>query len=232
MRGSTTAGRRRRTPTATSSRRCASSARCSVSNRAQPGLSAAGALLQGIKRVFILGPSHHVYLRACCTTGCEAYDSPFGPMAVDAAVTAALGATGHFQAMSRKVDEAEHSLELHLPFVAHLFQGRDIQLVPILVGALTPALQDLYGEIFAPYLDDPANFFVISTDFCHWGARFDFISYDKSAGPISSSIEALDRQGMYCIAEQDAAAFTEYIAKTGAPERAWRRMRQSCLVPC
>ena len=151
---------------------------------------------------------------------------------VDAAVTAALGATGHFQAMSRKVDEAEHSLELHLPFVAHLFQGRDIQLVPILVGALTPALQGLYGEIFAPYLDDPANFFVISTDFCHWGARFDFISYDKSAGPISSSIEALDRQGMYCIAEQDAAAFTEYIAKTGAPERAWRWLRQSRAVPC
>ena len=55
----------------------------------------AGALLQGIKRVFILGPSHHVYLRACCTTGCEAYDSPFGPMAVDAAVTAALVAAGH-----------------------------------------------------------------------------------------------------------------------------------------
>jgi hypothetical protein len=27
---------------------------------------------------------------------------------------AALGATGHFKAMSKEVDEAEHSLELHL----------------------------------------------------------------------------------------------------------------------
>lgn len=64
-------------------------------------------------------------------------------------------------------------------------------------------------------MDDPANFFVISTDFCHWGTRFDFISYDKSAGSISASIEKLDRQGMYCIAEQDAAAFTSYLQKTG-----------------
>jgi AmmeMemoRadiSam system protein B len=64
-------------------------------------------------------------------------------------------------------------------------------------------------------MDDPANFFVISTDFCHWGSRFDFISYDKSAGPISASIEALDRQGMFCITEQDATAFTSYLKQTG-----------------
>ena len=64
-------------------------------------------------------------------------------------------------------------------------------------------------------MDDPANFFVISTDFCHWGTRFDFVSYDKTAGSIPASIEALDRQGMYCITEQDASAFTSYLKKTG-----------------
>lgn len=31
-----------------------------------------------------------------------------------------------------------------------------------------------YGEILAPYLDDPSNLFVISSDFCHWGRRFSY----------------------------------------------------------
>ena len=26
----------------------------------------------------MLGPSHHVYIRSCCTTGCEAYETPHG----------------------------------------------------------------------------------------------------------------------------------------------------------
>jgi hypothetical protein len=37
-----------------------------------------------------------------------------------------------------------------------------------------------YGAILGPYLDDPANLFVISSDFCHWGKRFQFTFYDKS----------------------------------------------------
>lgn len=41
--------------------------------------------------------------------------------------------------------------------------------VPILVGFLTPDEESMYGQIFAPYLADPENIFVISSDFCHWG---------------------------------------------------------------
>ena len=37
-----------------------------------------------------------------------------------------------------------------------------------------------YGQALAPYLDDPRNVFVISSDFCHWGARFNFTFYDKA----------------------------------------------------
>jgi hypothetical protein len=53
--------------------------------------------------------------------------------------------------------------ELHLPFVRHCFRGRDIQLVPIMVGSLTHELEASYGELLAPYLDQPDNFFVVSS---------------------------------------------------------------------
>jgi len=31
-----------------------------------------------------------------------------------------------------------------------------------------------YGKLLAPYLADPSNLFIISSDFCHWGSRFRF----------------------------------------------------------
>lgn len=41
-------------------------------------------------------------------------------------------------------------------------------MVPILVGAIDKVQEADYGSILAPYLADPANFFVVSSDFCHW----------------------------------------------------------------
>jgi len=41
-----------------------------------------------------------------------------GPLHVDTAVYEELRATGAFDAMSVEEDEAEHSLELHAPFIA------------------------------------------------------------------------------------------------------------------
>ena len=169
---------------------------------------------EGIKRVFVLGPSHHVFLRSCATTAATSYETPFGELPVDVEITKALNSSGQFKVMSPETDGAEHSIELHLPFVAHCFRGHAITIVPIMVGALTPALEARFGELMAPYLDDADNFFVISSDFCHWGTRFDYVRYDKMAGDVSASIEALDREGMACIERQDAAAFTAYLEAT------------------
>lgn len=37
--------------------------------------------------------------------------------------------------MDADADEAEHSLELHLPYIVHVMRGRPFTLVPIVVGA-------------------------------------------------------------------------------------------------
>ncbi len=36
-----------------------------------------------------------------------------------------------------------------------------------------------YGAILGPYLDDPSNCFVVSSDFCHWGTRFSYTFHDQ-----------------------------------------------------
>jgi AmmeMemoRadiSam system protein B len=66
--------------------------------------------------------------------------------------------------------------------------------VTVMVGSLTPEKELKYGKIFAPYLADPANLFIISSDFCHWGQRFRYTHYDEKCGEIHQSIKELDHQ--------------------------------------
>ena len=42
-------------------------------------------------------------------------------------------------------------------------------IVPVLVGSLSSDKEQNFGRLFGRYLTDPENFFVISSDFCHWG---------------------------------------------------------------
>jgi len=44
----------------------------------------------------------------------------------------------------------------------------NVTVVPILVGAISKVQEVEYGSILAPYLADPGNLFVVSSDFCHW----------------------------------------------------------------
>lgn len=47
-----------------------------------------------------------------------------------------------------------------------------VKVVPILVGALSSEKEAFYGRMLARYVDDPNNFFSVSSDFCHWGSRY------------------------------------------------------------
>lgn len=71
------------------------------------------------------------------------------------------------------------------------------KIVPIMVGSLTVEREAAYGQLLAPYLADPNNLFVVSSDFCHWGQRFRYTHYDQQCGQIYQSIEALDK--MVCV---------------------------------
>lgn len=99
-------------------------------------------------------------------------------------------------------------------------RGRPFTLVPIVVGALDTAAEGAYGRLLAPYLTDPRNFFVVSSDFCHWGDRFAFApaeapALDAPRRPLHAQIEALDREGMAAIEAVDAAGFAAYLRRTG-----------------
>ncbi|RXG55653.1 Protein MEMO1 [Armadillidium vulgare] len=170
-----------------------------------------------VKRIFILGPSHHVRLSGCALSPLTKYRTPLYDLVVDQQVYNELYATEHFETMSVAADEDEHSIEMHLPYIAKVMEDfRDqFTIVPILVGSLSQERESLYGRILAPYLADPQNLFVVSSDFCHWGQRFRYTYYDRAAGEIWQSIQKLDKQGMNLIETLNPSAFSEYLRKYG-----------------
>lgn len=165
-----------------------------------------------VTRIFVLGPSHHYYLTGGAVTAHKFYSTPLGDLEVDQKVNQELLATGQFEKMSRDVDEEEHSLEMHMPYIYKMMERAKhaYTVVPIMVGSLSPEKEAYFGQLFAKYLADPQNFFVISSDFCHWGQRFRYTYYDPSAGEIHQSIERLDKEGMAAIETLNPATYHKY----------------------
>lgn len=153
---------------------------------------------------------------SCGLSSTTHYETPLYNLEIDQGVYSELIATGKFEILSQQVDEEEHSIEMHLPYIAKVMESKmgAFSIVPVLVGATNSHDQLEYGKIFSTYLANPENLFVISSDFCHWGKRFRFTSYDKSKGPIHSSIEAMDKAGMDCISSLDSYAFHRYLENT------------------
>lgn len=74
---------------------------------------------------------------------------------------------------TKPIEEKEHSLEMHLPYIRKLF-GTNFKLIPIMVGSTSPEQEKAYGKYLARYFDRDDSFFVVSSDFCHWGDKYSF----------------------------------------------------------
>ncbi|XP_051151169.1 uncharacterized protein LOC127265431 [Andrographis paniculata] len=136
------------------------------------------------------------------------YKTPLGDLPID------QEATGKFELMDLQVDEAEHSMEMHLPYLVKVFNGYTVKIVPILVCSLSAESEATYGQLLAKYVDYPTNFFSLSSDFCHWGARFKYTSFDRKHGAIYEAIEEMDKMGMKLIETGDPDAFKQYLTET------------------
>lgn len=170
-----------------------------------------------VSRIFILGPSHYKRFSYIGLSPASVYETPLGNLNIDRAIYNELYATNLFEEISLDTDEQEHSLELQLPYLYKVMSKRSkpYTIVPMIVGSLSPSKQQAYGKILASYMSQPENAFVISSDFCHWGSRFDYQYYEKSWGKIYQSIEKLDKLGMKAIKDLRLESFTAYLSQYG-----------------
>ncbi|KAI5954280.1 hypothetical protein KGF54_002055 [Candida jiufengensis] len=190
------------------------------------------------KRIFLLGPSHHVYFKNnVLLSPFDAYQTPFGDLPVDTATIKELLKNKTFKLMSEEVDEDEHSFEMHAPFIYHQGHksGNLPKIIPILISGLDLNLQKNLVEALYPYLSNEENHFVISSDFCHWGSRFGYtkvisnkdvtfdnidqnltsLKYKPKDIEIYKSIELLDKLALSIASEGSSQKWIEYINTTG-----------------
>lgn len=88
-----------------------------------------------IRRVVLLGPAHRVYLQGMALPSVDAFETPLGDVPIDRDGVA-LALTQPATQVSDAAHAAEHSLEVHLPFLQAVLD--DFQLVPIVVGTCSP----------------------------------------------------------------------------------------------
>ena len=102
---------------------------------------------QYIDRVVLFGPSHFAALDRIGTTHADEFETPLGNIAIDKEVQRYLvdasrsyGDDFVIKGVKKEVEEEEHSLEAHLPFIKKVFNdaGRSdaLKLVPLTVGDL------------------------------------------------------------------------------------------------
>lgn len=117
-----------------------------------------------VKRVVLIGPSHHVAGRGLALPACEAFETPLGRIALDAAGIAALADLRQV-VRSAPAHAQEHSLEVQLPFLQRMLG--DFSLIPIAAGT---ALTEEVVEVIERLWGGPETLIVISTDLSHYHA--------------------------------------------------------------
>lgn len=130
--------------------------------------------------IFILGPSHHIGFEGASIYSKGNFVTPLGTVKVNTRLAQELVRKHKF--LSDRVDahQAEHSIEVQLPFL-QMVMKKDFRIVPVIVGSGSAEMYAQIAEALRPYLNT-RNLFVISTDFSHYPAYADAVTVDKATG--------------------------------------------------
>ena len=161
------------------------------------------------KRIFLLGPSHSVWLDgASVNTEADYYATPLGNVKVDRETALKLTEDSVFTYHPDAHDN-EHCLEVQLPFLQRLFtihsslftksfESSVPPIVPIIISTNDFKQLIHIADVLKPYLNDD-NLFIISSDFSHYPSYDDAYEVDArtqraiESGSVSHLIAAVEK---------------------------------------
>jgi MEMO1 family protein len=115
-----------------------------------------------VRRVVLIGPSHHVPLAGCAATAHTAWATPLGEVPVDRSAVDALTGRGRVT-IDPAPHEREHALETQLPFLQRTVPAA-VPVVPLAVGR--SRAEDLAATLTAAA--GPGTLVLCSTDLSHY----------------------------------------------------------------
>jgi AmmeMemoRadiSam system protein B len=149
-----------------------------------------------VTKVILLGPSHRVPLDGLAVPSADALATPLGLIAVDPDLRQrALAMPGVVTADGPHA--AEHSLEVHLPFVQHVLG--EVSVLPLVVGR---ASMETVAAVLDAVWGGPETLIVVSTDLSHYhdyatAKRLDRATADAVEAGRPDMIDDLDACGAY-----------------------------------
>lgn len=145
--------------------------------------------------VVLLAPSHRDFFDGISVFPGDAYETPLGPVTIDAGFRNALMEACPQVSPSRKGHTAEHAIEVQLPFLQYLLP--EFQMVPLVIGHQTRETCMTLGECLAKVLKGAPALLVASSDLSHYHT--------------SAVAERLDRTVAEAVSEFDADRLMDII---------------------
>ena len=115
-----------------------------------------------IKKVFLLGPSHRVYVNGVALPKEKSFKTPLGIIKVDSDIVEQISKTKPFKFKST-AHKNEHSLEVSLPFLQVVLGNFEI--IPMLYGEANP---HEIAQTIQPYLERDDSILIVSADLSHY----------------------------------------------------------------
>ena len=151
------------------------------------------ALLRGQRglSVVLVGPSHHVAFEGLALCGSRAWETPFGAVPVDEDLAGQLLDESPLFVEAARAHRDEHSLEMQLPFLAHLVEG--LRIVPILMGTQSRAEVNALADARGRVSPGRGVLLVASSDLSHFHPARVANALD---GIVVEHIERYDEEGL------------------------------------
>ena len=148
---------------------------------------------QQVDSVVLLGPSHRAWVGEYATNVEEAYETPLGPVPLNQAF---LHDLGEHVSLRRLQGDAEHSLEIQLPFLQR--QLGQFRLVPIMMSAEDPAVARRLAAALVKVIGQHADrgertLLVASSDLHH------IENYDEVVRRDQLVVDAIDTYDLECL---------------------------------
>ena len=161
-------------------------------------------------RVVVIGPSHRVPMRnLVAVPEATHYRTILGEIPLDTEFLGRLRKNPMFRPVPGALP-GEHSVEIEFPILQSALG--EFRLVPLVVGQMDDAgvkaaAAALRGAV------DTNTLVVVSTDFTHYGPRFDYVPFTTN---VEKRLSDLDLGAFEFVRKGDLAGFRRYVDGTGA----------------
>src|SRR5262245_38866721 len=163
--------------------------------------------------VVLLGPSHFVAFDGLALYPEGAFETPFGPAPIDAALAAQLLEASPLVQPMPAAHRREHSLEMQLPFLERLLPR--VPIVPLLMGFQSRETIEEAARALAGAAPDRRLLLVASTDLSHY---FDAQTAARLDARVRDAVAAFDPERLLNLFEQyPEGERGRYVACGGGP---------------